>query len=145
MTLIELVVAITIVAIAAAAVLGTLTAIGSRSAETLVRQQAASIASAYLNEVLQKSYADPDAIPVEPARNLFDDIFDYAGLTNVGARDQFDRPIPNLDQFTVTVQVTSPGASVFPNVAAAEVRRVDVTATHSSGVSVTLSGYRARY
>ena len=46
LTLIELVVAITIVAIAATAVLGALSTITTRGANTMVRQQAVAIAEA---------------------------------------------------------------------------------------------------
>ena len=142
LTLIELIVTITIVGVAVTGVLGPLTSIATRSAQAMVQQQAAAIAAAYLDEVLLKPYLDPDATPIEALRALYDDIGDYAGLVDNGALDQFGNAVAGLDQFQVSVSV---GPGTLGGVPAADVRRVDVTVTHPTGVQVLLSGYRTRY
>lgn len=140
-TLIELVVAITVVAIAIASVLSVLSLLASRSADAMIRTQAGEIAAAYLNEVLQKSYQDPNGIG-EAGRINFDDINDYAGLNDVGVHDQAGNAIAGLDQFDVSVAV---GQGTLSTVPAAEVRRIDVTVSRANVVLVVVSGYRTRY
>ena len=142
-TLIELVVAITIISIAVSAVMGAMSVITSRSADAMVQQQAVAIAEAYLEEVLQRPVADPDGIEPESGRGTFDDADDYNGLSNAGARDQFNNAISALSDYSVSVTVSS-SAALTP-LPAASVRRVDVTVTHSPAVSVKLSGYRVAY
>ncbi len=144
-TLVELVVSIAIISIAVTALLGILSDVSTRSGQSLVQAEAIEIGSAYLNEVLLRSFADPDGIPVEPSRDLFDDIGDYNGLTDIGARDQFNRLIPGLGQFTVNVNIAVPAAGALGAVPVASMRRVDVTVTHPTGVTVRLSGYRTAY
>ena len=117
--------------------------ITSRSADAMVQQQAVAIAEAYLEEVLQRPVVDPDGIEPESGRGTFDDADDYNGLSNAGARDQFNTAIAALSDYSVSVTVSS-SAALTPLPAAA-VRRVDVTVTHSPGVSVKLSGYRVAY
>lgn len=144
-TLVELIVSITIIAIAAAAVLGVLSSVATGSAQSVVQAQATQIASAYLNEVLLRSFADPDANPIEPSRNLFDDVGDYNGLVNVGVRDQYNNPVAGLAQYNVAVQVVTPPAGSLGPVSPTEMRLVTVTVVHTTGVTVVLSGYRAAY
>ena len=105
-TLIELIVSILIVAIAASAVLGVLSMTTGGSADPMFRHQAAAIAEAYLEEILLKSFADPDGIDGEVLRASFDDVDDYDGLADAGARDQFGNPIAGLAEYAVSVAVT---------------------------------------
>ncbi len=142
-TLVELVISITIIAIAVSAVLGVMTLLSRSSADALVRQQAAAIGAAYLEEALLKSYDDPDAADGESARTALDDVDDYDGLHNVGARDQFDSALSGLEQYTVDVAVTND--SLGPAGAAVNAFRVDVSVTHPAGVTMLFSGYRTRY
>ena len=142
-TLIELVISITIVAIAVTTIVGVLTASAAQSAERMIQQQATAIAASYLDEILQKPYDDPDGVDGETARAALDDVNDYDGLNNVGARNQIDAPIAGLAGYNVTVTV---GAGALGGIPAPGVRLVIVTVQHvSSGRTVTLSGYRARY
>ena len=113
------------------------------SSEAMVRAQAASIAAAYLDEVLSRPVTDPDG-GVEAGRALFDNTQDYNGLANPnGARDQFDNVVPGLQNYGVTVAVAATtigaGALALP---AGTARRVDVTVRHSSGLTVIATGYR---
>jgi MSHA pilin protein MshD len=135
-TLVELVVSIVVVAIAISAVLGTLTFASTSSADAMVRQQAVSIASAYLEEVLLRSYSDPDGIDGESTRAAFDDVDDYAGLSNTGAQDQLGSAIDGLEQYRVHIEV------VPETIGGVNALRIDVSVDPPSGPTVVLSGYR---
>jgi MSHA pilin protein MshD len=134
-TLIELVIAIAVLAIAVAALM--LLASGSvgHSADPMLEEQASAIAQAYLEEILQKGFCDPDfdvdadpATPLqcplqctasacqaggcrhsgsalEPARDLYDDVCDYDGLADNGAVDQTGTSVPGLAQYHVDVDI----------------------------------------
>ena len=142
-TLIEIVVSIVVMGIALTAILGMLSSVAARSGAAVVQAQATEIASAYLNEILLRPVLDPDGVPVELSRSLYDDVGDYNGLTNVGARDQFDNAIPSLSQFTVAVSVITPAAGELGAVPPASMRRIDVKVVHlPSGATVVLTGYR---
>lgn len=141
-TLIEVVVAIVIVAMAATAILGAMASITMRGAETTVRQQAVAVAEAYLEEILLQPVAFPGgAIPT--IRASFNDEDQYNGLNDVGARDQFGNAITYLSGYTVTVAVTQTAA--LTGIAAAQARQINVTVTDPNGVTVQLTGYRANF
>lgn len=142
-TLIELVIAIVVVAIAVVGVLGALTKTASGGAEAMVRTQAVAIGNAYLEEALLKPFADPDSVDTEANRTLFDDVDDYNGLDDNGARDQMSNALTGLDGYRVRMTVGSGTLGALP---AADVKRVDVTVSHANtGLSMTFSGYRTRF
>jgi MSHA pilin protein MshD len=138
-TLIELVVSITVLAIAVGGMLAAMSAVSANSANTMVSEQATAIAAAYLNEVLQKPFGAADG---QVTRATLDVVDDYAGLTDVGVHDQTGAAVPALARYTVSIRV---GAGVLGGVPAAQLREVDVTVSHPSGVTVVLSGYRTLY
>jgi MSHA pilin protein MshD len=138
-TLIEIVVAIVVLAIAVGGSMAALSAIWVQSADAMVTEQATAIASAYLNEVLQKPFGAFDGKTTRPTLDVVDD---YNGLNNAGVRDQAGALVPGLGQYNVRVAVGSGALGAVP---AAEVRQVDVTVVHSSGITVVLSGYRTKY
>ena len=141
-TLVELLVSIVIVSIAASGVLGVLSMTTAASADPMIRHQAAAIAEAYLEEIMLKPTMDPDGIDGEAARADFDDLDDYDGLLDAGARDQFGAPIAGLASYSVAVAVAP--SSALPSVPAADALRVDVLVSHSNDISFVLSGYRTR-
>jgi len=141
-TLIEIVVSIVVIGIALTAIHGMLSSVAARSGAAVLQAQATDVASAYLNEILLRPVLDPDGVPIEPSRWLYDDVGDYNGLTNIGARDQFDNAIPSLSQFDVAVSVITPAAGELGAVPPASMRRIDVRVVHPSGVTVVLTGYR---
>lgn len=142
-TLIELIVAITIVAIAATIILGVMGAVASRSADAMLQQQAIAIAQAYLDEIEQRWVADPNGTIPNTGRSSWDLVDEYNNLYNGGAQDQFGTPIPGLEAYTVTVNVAQ--SSALPGITGTNARRIDVTVTTPPNVSVTLSGYRTNY
>jgi MSHA pilin protein MshD len=139
-TLVELVVAITIVAVAVTSVLGAMGMIATHSADAMVMHQATAIAESYLEEATLKPVEDPDGADGEGDRADYDDVDDYAGLADAGPRTPDGDAIDGLADYTVRITVENSDA--LPDVDAARVRRVDVTVTHATGVSATLTGYR---
>jgi len=136
-TLVELVVAIVVIATAGAALSGTLAYLNGTGNTSILQAQAQSIANAYLNEITGKRFV---ADGVEGSRDQYDDIFDYNGLDDATALDEFGNAAGN---FRVRVVV---GAGVLgPGLPAADVRRIDVTVDYGNGSSVVASGYRTRY
>jgi len=142
-TLVELLVSIVIVSIAASGVLGVLSMTTAASADPMIRHQAAAIAEAYLEEIMLKPITDPDGADGEASRANFDDLDDYDGLTDVGARDQFGAPIAGLANYSVGVAV-SPSAGL-PSVPVADALRVDVVVSNGVDINFVLSGYRTRF
>ena len=142
-TLIELVVAITIVAIAVTTILGVLGTLASRSADAMMQQQAIAIAGSYLDEIMQRWVVDPNGAPPNTGRGSWDLVDEYNGLVDVGAHNQFGNSIAALSAYTVSV-VTSQ-SSALTGVPAAATRRIDITVSYAPGHSVTLSGYRTNY
>jgi MSHA pilin protein MshD len=139
-TLIELVLSIVIVAIAASAVLGLLSFASKGSADAMVRNQAVAIAQAYLEEIRLKEFA-PNG--VEASRDLYNDVSDYNGLTNTGAYDQFNVAIVGLESYNVAVSVAD---SALGSIGSGNAKRIDVTVQNTgAGVTVVLSGYRTAY
>ena len=142
-TLIELVISIVIVAVAVSAILGLLARTAGSSADAMVLAQAVSVAEAYLEEISLKPFADPDGVDGEAARNAYDDVDDYNGLVDVGARDQLGTALPALAGYTVAVTVTPSAA--LTGVPSTDAARVDVRVTFAAPrVDFMLSGYKTR-
>ena len=142
-TLIELVIAIVIVSIAVSAVLMALSMTIGYSADPMIRHQAIAIAEAYLEEIALKAFDDPDGVDGEANRTLYDDVNDYNGLVDVGARDQFNAALAGLYDYTVTVAVTA--SSALPSIASTDLFLISVTITHAADINFTVSAYRANY
>jgi MSHA pilin protein MshD len=142
-TLVELIVAITIVAIAATTILGTMATVSSRSADAMIEQQAIAVGQAYLDEILQRWVVDRNGTPPNTGRGSWDLVDQYNGLSDTGARDQFDNAIAALSAFNVSVSVVP--TTALTGIASSAARRVDVTVTRAPNVTVKLSGYRTDY
>jgi MSHA pilin protein MshD len=142
-TLVELVVAITIVAIAASTVLGTVAAFSSRSADAMLQQQAIAIGQAYIDEISQRWVVDPNGTPPNTGRGSWDLVDEYNGLIDVGAHDQFGNPIAALTAYTVSVAVSQ--STALPGIPGSAARRIDVTVTATPNVKVILSSYRTNF
>lgn len=147
MTLIELVVAIVVVAISLTGTLMLVDTTTRRSADPMLERQAISIAQAYLEEVLQKAFVDPDDGTLCPAaeasRTLYDNVCDYDGLDELGARDQTGGAISGLDGYRIEIDVDTT-ASLGGLSGPADVLRVDALVTDPLGRPVLVSGYRTR-
>lgn len=141
-TLIELVVSIVVFAIAVFGVANLLSAHALQSSDRMIRQQAMAIAASYLQEIQEQPY-NVGANTVEANRSLYNDVRDYNGLSDTGARFATGAAIPNLSGYNVTVAV---GAGALGTVPAAQVRLITVTVRHvATGRTVVLNGYRTQH
>lgn len=161
-TLVELVASIVIVAVATVGLMTVVAATVGRSADPLVESQAQAVAQAYLDEIAQVEFCDPDYDPdgdpgtgcrqecsasacqagcggsgfgAEGSRAGFDDICDYDGLNDSGARDRLGAALAGLGDYTVDVRVLDAGVTVGSPALAADagqVLRVDVTVSHDA-------------
>jgi MSHA pilin protein MshD len=150
-TLIELVVSLTVIGIALAGTFSVMTTTTRWSVDPMLRYQANAIAEAYLEEILLRSFWDPDLGPgggscpgPEATRDLFDNVCDYNGLDDLGARDQTGAAVAGLGRYRVRVSV-DPASSLGGLSGANVVLRADVRLTHPDGIDFTLSGYRTEY
>lgn len=137
MTLIELVLAMVVIGICIVAALSMISSLSMRSASSMTRTQAASIAASYLDEVLGKRFV---ADGREASRAQYDDVLDYNGLNELGARNASGALIAGLNRYRVRVNVTN---ALLPN--NVQARRVDVTVTDPGNISVLLVGFRTNY
>jgi MSHA pilin protein MshD len=142
-TLIELVVAIVIVSIAAVAILGAISWTLQRGAEAMVRQQAVAVAEAYLEEIMLQPVAAPTGAGTPTGRASFNDEDEYNGLSDVGAYDQYGNAIPSLTAYNVSVSVAQ--TTALTGITAANARQITVTVADPNGATVVLTGYRANY
>lgn len=142
LTLIELVVAIVVIAIATSGVLAVMNYTTTHSADPLLEHQATAIAEAYLEEILLKPFVDPDGVEPEASRDLFDDVDDFNALPDTVVRDQDGTAIAGLGSYAVTVTVAG---EALGGIAAANCQKVRVRVTHPAGVDIALVGYRTNY
>ncbi len=141
-TLVELVIAIVIVGIAAAALYSAMASISARSADPMLRQQSLLLAEAYLEEILAQAYADPGA-SAACGRACFDDVADYHGRNDQPPRDAQDNVLPQLAGYRVQVSVTD--SSLADGAASVPARYVEVRVTDPAGQELVLGGYRGNY
>jgi len=150
-TLLEVLITIVVLSIAATAIMGVFINLGKSSADPMIQQQATSIAEAYMEEILSKSFADPVVAETGgpeagEVRSTYNDIQDYDGLTDVGARNQNNQPIDGLSAYSVSVIVTgrtlTGSATTTP---ATDSMRIDISVSHPAISPVTLSGFRTNY
>ncbi len=151
MTLIELVLSIAIIGVALGGTLGVIARTTVGSADPMLSEQALAVGEAYLEEIIAKPFFDPDlgagggTCPApEGSRTLFDNVCDYAGLDDMGARDQLNSAIAALANYRVRVSVDT-ADSLGALTGADKVVRVDVRVTHTTLVDQTLSGYRTSF
>jgi len=145
LTLIELIVSIVIISIAVVGVLGVMTYTSARSGDPMVTQQAVDIARSYLEEILLQPFSDPSGTATREAdRSVYNDVDDYNGLHDVGARDQSSpgTVISGLGNYTISVTVQS---RAFDGIPSTDAKLITVTVTGPGGATVSLSGYRTNY
>lgn len=146
-TLVEIIVTLVVIGIAAAALLSVFTSAVRGSADPIVQQQAITIAEAYMEEIMLKAFDDPvdpeqgmvSTEGGEGSRVFFDDVQDYNHLGTLEVRDQNDIPIPALIAYEITVAVT---ADTINTVAA---MRIDISVDHPAISPLSLSAYRTDY
>jgi len=138
-TLVELVIVIAVLGITAATILGSVAAVAKAGGDNLAAQRAARVGAGYLEEILARSFADPDGVVGETVRGAFDDARDYDGLNDAGARDQRGLPLAGLEAFRIAVQVRP--TNQLPGIPAVHALRIDVQVTDPTGARTVVGGY----
>lgn len=140
-TLVELIVAIVIIGVAASGVLMVFVRNTKSSADPLIWHQATAIAEAYLEEALTKNFA----VGPGNTRPTFDDVLDY-NFTDVGAKDQTGAAIAGLEGYTVVIQAAYAALNDITQASNNAVRvQVTVTPTILGSGAVVLSSYRTNW
>jgi MSHA pilin protein MshD len=134
-TLIELVLAITIIGVVSATLMGAMTAISARSGDSVMATQSAIVANAYLQEIMSQPYTDLN-VDGEPLRSNFDDVDDYDGLIEQGAHDRTGVAIPGLGGYRIAIVVN------LVNWAGVPAKLIVVNATDPQGRTTSVSAYR---
>jgi MSHA pilin protein MshD len=142
LALIEAVIAIAIIAIVAVTLTAQVSQANLQSGLGMTQTEAAAIAEAYLSEVIARPFVDPDGVDGEPQRRLFDDVDDYHGLIDNGARDASGNALPGSARFRVAVSVLRNGS--LPGVPAADALLANVQVTDAAGADVRVSGLKLR-
>ena len=143
-TLMEVLVAIVVLSIAATGVVLVFTNTARGSAEALISKQSLAIAEAMLEEIQLAAYSNPAGGFAGPGssindRDEYDDVSDYNGFSTTGVYRIDGTQV--LTDYNVSVSV---GVSAFQGIA--ESKLITVTVTHSpSGQAVVLAGYRINY
>lgn len=145
MSLVELVVAIVVISISMTGTMILVDTTTRRSADPMLERQAISIAESYLEEILQKAYLDPNDGALCPApegnRALYDNVCDYDGLDETGARNQNGDAVVGLEDYRIAIGVDTT-ATLGGLSGSANVIRIDATVTDPMGNPIRLSGYR---
>lgn len=146
-TLMEVIVLVTVAAVALVGVLIVFQTTVRSSADPQVQKQALAVGEALLDEILLASY-DPVA-GTGATRAEFNDVDDYAGYTTAGGiRDIQGNPVAGLEAYDITaitvtvVPLTDTGAVLAP---VNEAKRITVTVSGPGAFGVTLDAYRLKY
>lgn len=148
-TLIEIIVTIVVLAIASTALLSVFSSTAATSANPVIQQQAISIAEAYLEEISQKSFIDPDGIAEANDRSIYDNVADYNNLLGTVVSDQNNIAVTGLSDYEVTVTITNVALNTTNGAAntipAADSFRIDIIVAHPAIDSIAITGYRTKY
>ncbi|MSQ67974.1 MAG: hypothetical protein EXR83_07240 [Gammaproteobacteria bacterium] len=147
----------------------------SRSADPLIQEQATTLARAYLAEAMSASFCDPSFNPdgsaattcraectgrpcasgcggavfgAESSRANYDDVCDYLGLSDVGARDRNGLSIALLGAYTVNVSVLDQSSVTLGSPAldasSGQIVRVEVAVSHNAlNAPIRITAYKA--
>lgn len=167
-TLIETVMFIIIVGIAIAAIGQQFAVNVGHSHEPYLRQRALAVANAYMDEILRKRWNSatpagggcvltgsgncttpgaPPAVGIGTDAQLrpdYDDVDDYDGINAEAPTDSDGTPMPNYENFNVTVSVTQPAAN-WNGINNQDVRKIEVTVTTPDNQPIALTAYRINY
>jgi MSHA pilin protein MshD len=132
-TLIEIIVTIVIIGLTVATFMFLVSDTVSRSADPLFQTQSSAIAHSYLEEIMSKSYSSG---PGTGSRAMFDDVLDYNGLVDVGARDINGNAIPGLSRYTVSITVSD------VSINGQAMREIAATVTDPGNSAFTMNAYR---
>lgn len=153
-TLIELILFIVVVSAGLAGILSVMNTAVKSSADPMVRKQTIAIAESMLEEILLKSFCDPDTVDAstspptcgahvqEANRSAYDDVDDYAiYTTSAGILDPNGVAVPGLAAYNIQSIAVTPDTLGLGGLS---VKRVTVTVSGPQG-NISLTGYRGNY
>ncbi len=143
-TLVEMIIAIVIIGVGLAGVLGALARTSIFSAHPMVNKQLAAIAEGMMEEILLQPF-DLVGVPgtTACARNQFDDVRDYNNYNSSTICDIDGTPVAGLQGYRVSVTVQlSP--TPIAGVPASDILVVTVTASNANQ-NYVLTGWRTKY
>ncbi|MGC8120926.1 type IV pilus modification PilV family protein [Marinobacter sp. VGCF2001] len=159
-TLVELVMAIVIISVAIAGVVGAFSLIAGRSADPLNQTRAVALAQRYMDEILARPF-DESALAgqrypggcrktITPGRDReeYEDVDDYNAIDNeVPSRywTASDDPESGYNQFRVSVDVDCVANPVAELKADVEAKRVRINVTDPSGNNYVFAAYRVNF
>jgi len=137
-TLFEIIVTVVVIALAATALMSVFSSTVATSADPVLEHQAIAIAEAYMEEIQLKSFTTGPG----NTRPTYDDLLDYHGLVDVGARDQEGNAIAGLADYSVAVTVELDSLNL---ILGGNSLRIHIIVSHASIDPVLLTGYRTNY
>ncbi len=140
-TLVELIISMLVISIALTGVLSVMHVTVRHSVDPLVNHQAIAIAESYLEEILLQAYSDPDGSEVGETRATYDDVDDYDGLSDTGVIDQQGSAVVGLENYNVSVVVSS----ALTLAGAVQAKKITVSVSSAAVNGIDLVGYRAEY
>lgn len=150
MTVVELIIAIVIVGVGLAGVLGALSKLAVTTANPMIEKQMIAIAEGMMEEVQLQPYTTATTTTIGAgscARDQFQGTWDYNNYnTPRPICDTAGNAIAALAGYTVAVTVATEaaGSPVAAGVAAGQVSRITVNVTHGSQ-NYQLQGWRTNY
>ena len=164
LTLVELIVAMAVIAVGVAGVLAAYNTSVRASADPLMAKQALAVAEALLEEVQLApfTFCDPDDPLAETATSAaacgtpeglgaeagdarpFDNVSDYHGLVLNPISDVSGTPIAGLAGYSAAITVADSGLNTIV-AGNGEALRITVSVTAPDGNTYSLEGYRTRY
>ena len=143
-TLVELIVFMVLVGIAMAGVFAAFNTMTAASVDPQVRKQMLAIAESLMDEIQLRPFACSGSCS---GSRPFDSVSAYNNLRLTGITDVNSTPITGLESYNAQVTVApaalGSGVNTIPNTASLLI--TIVVSNLSSGVSLTLEGYRTHY
>lgn len=140
-TLVELVVALTLLAVLMGSVWSAWALLGRSSADPLLARQALAVAQSLLREVELQPLPGAATTAPTAGRTGFASITDYDGLAMTGISDAEGTAVPGLEAYGASVSVTP---AALADAASTHGWWVQVTVTGPDGRALTLAQWRAR-
>lgn len=148
-SLIELVMAISLMGLAMAGLMSAYANTVKRSADPMIMQQGLIIAESLMEEILLQPFLDPGSgtvCPSAPAnRTDFNNVCDFNGYSSSTIKDFGGTSYGNLSGFSISVAVSNSAAGELGSVPTASLLRIVVTISNALNSSVKLTSYKANY
>ncbi len=141
-TLVELIIAMVIIGVAAAGMIGAFSTSVRGSVDPVIHKQMTAIAEGLMEEIQVKPFAVQASV-AGAVRQDFNDVRDYHNYTSTGMVDIDGNAVAGLERYQVTVTAAT-SAILAPDVPAADTIEIAITVRNGTDV-FTLTGWRTNY